>query len=255
MKCGLSVMIPVYNEEKILVKNTKKLIKYLNSLKIPYEIILCDNGSTDKTPILGKKIERKFPTKVKFFSIPEKRSVGAAFKKMVKEASSNNLISLDMDLTINFRYFIRECLKLLKNNDMVIGSKKTKQKRPFYRKFISKIFIFMVRMLLGLKFSDYSIGAKGYRKEKITEFLDSLDKGSFYVVELAYFLKEKKLKIKEIQVEVYDVRKSRFNILQDALHRGMNLLNFWFRERIIKTITRMPRQVKNSPSKSSQVLS
>jgi len=146
-----------------------------------------------------------------------------------------------MDLSVNFEHFIPKCLELLKSNSMVIGSKIGKQKRPFYRKMMSNIFIFLVKILLGLEFSDYSIGAKGYRKEYIIDKLDAIDRGTFYVIKLVYFLKKKNLKITEIPVEVYDVRKSRFNIFQDAIYRGINLLNFLFCERIIKPINKTPR--------------
>jgi undecaprenyl-phosphate 4-deoxy-4-formamido-L-arabinose transferase len=241
MEKGLSIMIPVYNEEEILVKNTKRLIKFLDKLKLPYEILICDNGSTDNTQTLGKKLQSQFPKKVKFLSIPESRSVGFAFKKMVEVSSFNNLISLDMDLSVNFEYFIPKCLELLKNNSMVIGSKMGKQKRPFYRKIVSNIFIFLVKILLGLEFSDYSIGAKGYRKDHIIDKLDAIDRGTFYVIKLIYFLKKEDLRITEIPVKVYDVRKSRFNIFQDAINRGINLLNFLFRERIIKIISKIPK--------------
>jgi glycosyltransferase involved in cell wall biosynthesis len=241
MEKGLSIMIPVYNEEEILVKNTKRLIKFLNKLQVPYEILLCDNGSTDDTPNFGRKLQSRFPRKVKFLAIQENKSVGLAFKKMVEAASFNNLISLDMDLTINFEYFIPKCLELLKSNSMVIGSKMAKQKRPFYRKMVSNIFIFLVKIFLGLEFSDYSIGAKGYRKDHIIDKIDAIDRGTFYVINLVYFLKEKNFKIAEIPVEVYDVRKSRFNIFQDATYRGINLLNFWFCERMIKPISKTPR--------------
>jgi glycosyltransferase involved in cell wall biosynthesis len=240
MRNGFSIMIPVYNEEEILVRNTEKLIKFLDGLGYPYEVLLCDNGSTDNTSKLGEKLQSQFPRKVKFLTIPQSRSVGFAFKKMVEVASFNNLISLDMDLSINFEYFIPRCIELLKDNSMVIGSKMAKQKRPLYRKMMSSIFIFLVKILLGLEFSDFSIGAKGYRKDHIIDKLDAIDKGTFYVIKLTYFLKKKNLGIVEIPVEVYDVRKSRFNIFQDAMYRGINLLNFWFRERILKTIAKIP---------------
>lgn len=242
MRNGFSIIIPVYNEEKILFINTSKLVKFLNGLNIPYEILLCDNGSTDNTPNIGRGLEKKISGKLKFLSIKESRSVGYAFKKMVREASFNKLIAIDMDLTIDFENFIPECLKLLKENAMVIGSKKIgRQHRPFYRKLMSNTFIYLVKLLLGLDFSDYSIGAKGYQRNYILSMLNSVDRSTFYVIKLAYFIKQKKLKIVEIPVKIHDVRKSRFNIFHDAIYRGIYLLNFWFRERIIKTINKIPR--------------
>ena len=170
MKRGISILIPVYNEEKIIVKNVKRLVNFLDELKVPYEILICDNGSTDKTPMLGKMLAFNFPKKVRFLSVREKKSVGCAFKKMVNEASYENLISLDADLSINYRYFIPRCFKLLKDNAMVIGSKKIgSEERKFYRKLMSNVFIFLTRALLGLKYSDFSIGAKGYRKSVIKD--------------------------------------------------------------------------------------
>jgi hypothetical protein len=124
---------------------------------------------------------------------------------------------------------------------MVIGSKIAKQKRPFYRKLMSNTFIFLVKALLGLKYTDYSIGAKGYVKKHILDKLDAVDRSTFYVIKLAYFLKQEGLNVAEIPVKVYDVRKSRFNIFQDAAYRGINLLNFFLRERIIKAIAKIPR--------------
>lgn len=69
---GASIIIPVYNEEDIIVSNTNSLIKYLNSLGIVYEIILSGNGSTDKTDELGKQLTEQ-NSEVKALSTNEKR--------------------------------------------------------------------------------------------------------------------------------------------------------------------------------------
>ena len=46
---GFTIFIPVYNEEELLVKNTVYLLTFLDSLKLPYEVILGSNGSMDGT--------------------------------------------------------------------------------------------------------------------------------------------------------------------------------------------------------------
>lgn len=222
-----TVIIPVYNEEEIIIQNTEKLIKFLDGLEKPYEILICSNGSTDSTLEKGEVLEKKFPKKVRFFSIA-KRGVGLAFKKTVKEASYNNLVSVDMDLTTDLK-FIPDAFGLLKKYDIVIGSKQVgKQQRSIFRIFISSVFIFLVKHLLGLKFSDYSIGAKAYRKDVIEKWIDGMDYGSSYVIELVYYAKKMGYRIIEIPVFCDDRRKSRFNLYYEIFYRFKNLLKLIF---------------------------
>src|SRR3989338_8812156 len=164
-----TIIMPVCNEEDIIVKNTKKLISFLKKNRINHEIILCNNGSTDNTLRLAKELEKKYKN-IKVISTPEK-GVGTVFKKAVKLAKYNNIISQDMDLSTDLN-FILEASKLLKKYDIVIGSKKMgSQKRSFFRKIPSTIFISLVRLLLKLPYKDYSMAAKAYKKEAIIKHI------------------------------------------------------------------------------------
>ena len=232
----LSIIIPVYNEDDIIIKNTETLIDFLNKMPVRYEIILCDNGSTDKTPKLGRRLEKRFPKKVKFIRIT-KRGVGTAFEKAVLSSSYKNLISVDMDLSVDLE-FIPQCLNQLKRSSIVVGSKISSQERPLYRRIISKTYIILIKLFLGLDFSDYSIGAKGYRKPEIINRINKIGSGSFYVIALIYFAKQKNRKIVEIRTSCRDTRKSKFSLRNEVLYRLKNLLIFWFREKIAKRIIR-----------------
>ncbi len=227
----LSVVVPVYNEEEILVENTEKLVNYLDGLEVSYEIIICSNGSTDSTDTLGRKLETDFKGSVRFFSIP-KKGVGRAFKKMVAESSYEKIVSIDMDLTTDIR-FIGEALDLLNENHIIIGSKKVgSQKRTIFRTLLSGGFIFLVRALLGIAYTDYSIGAKAYKKGVIEKWISRIDYGSSYVIELIYYAKSEGYKIKEIPVFCDDQRKSRFNLSHEVIYRFRNLLRLWFNVRL-----------------------
>ncbi|MEM7827007.1 MAG: glycosyltransferase [Candidatus Aenigmatarchaeota archaeon] len=229
-----SVIIPVFNEEKIIEKNTIKLIRFLNKLKENYEIIIVSNGSTDKTVDKGKRLEKKYSKKVRFFHL-DKRGVGLAFRHAITHALYNNLISMDMDLSTELD-FIPNCLKLLNSNySMIIGSKNVgKQQRSFLRRFISNSFIFLVRSLLKITFMDYSIGAKGYKRNRILRYINFIDNGSSYVVSLAYMIKKDGLKIIEIPTNCLDKRKSKFNLIHEIFYRFKSLVIFWFRVRLLK---------------------
>ena len=236
----LSIIIPVYNEEEIIIENTKKLMDFLSAERITkYEIILSNNGSTDSTSEKSKILQKRFPKKVKFVS-DARRGVGIAFRNAAKNASYEKLVSVDMDLSIGLD-FIPRAFKLLDSNSIVVGSKISSQKRPLHRELISKTYIMMTKVFLGLGFSDYSIGAKAYRKSDIVRHLGKTDNGSCYVVELIHAVKSDGKNITEIKVSCDDTRPSKFNLLNEIFYRWKNLLTFWFREKIAKSATAIPR--------------
>src|SRR4051812_21837702 len=130
-----SVFIPVYNEEELIVQNIEKLMAYLNSFNTPYEIVIGSNGSTDRTPLLGRDLEKKY-SNVRFFHMDEK-GPGTALKKAIPLVSHDSIISVDMDLSVDLN-FIRMAATLLSDYDLVVGSKRMgAQKRSFTRKIAS----------------------------------------------------------------------------------------------------------------------
>jgi glycosyltransferase involved in cell wall biosynthesis len=221
-----TIVVPVFNEESTIVKNTEKLISFLKKNKITYEIIFCNNGSTDNTLKLAKQLAKKHKN-IKVISVPEK-GVGTVFKKAVKLAKYNNIISQDMDLSTDLN-FILKSMKLLKDYDIVIGSKKMgSQERSILRKIPSTIFIFLVKLLLRMPYRDYSMAAKAYKKSAIIKHVDKVDYGTSYVIDLIYYVKKDQRKIIEIPVKCFDKRKSKFNILYESLYRFKNLIKLYF---------------------------
>ncbi len=221
---GISIVIPVCDEEEIMERNTKRLMSCMRSLRSPFEIIIASNGSTDSTEKIGKEMQRR-NKHVKFVSL-NKRAVGSAFREAVRIARYEKIISQDMDLSTDLS-FIKSSSRLLEKYDIVVGSKKTgRQKRPFLRRLASDIYIFVTKRFLGLKFTDYSLSSKAFRLEKIRKFLNRIDAGSFYVVQILYWAKKSGFLMKEIPVTCEDKRKSRFNIIHESCYRFMRLLTF-----------------------------
>lgn len=218
----LSIIIPVLNEEKLIQKNTIKLISFLNSKNLDYEIFLCNNGSKDNTLNLAKDLKKKHDQVRVIHNT--KRGVGRVFKEAVKKSKYNNIVSVDMDLSIDLE-FIPKSLELLKEYDLIIGSKKMgSQKRSIIRKLPSTIFILLVRFLLHLPYNDYSLAAKAYKKEVILDNLGIIDDGTSYVINLIYLAKKNKRGIIEIPVKCVDNRESKFNLFEESWYRFKKLL-------------------------------
>ena len=229
---GITIFIPVYNEEDLLVKNTVCLLGFLDSLKMPYEVILGSNGSTDGTVDLARELSRQHAA-VRFFHLAAK-GVGRAFREGVGMAAYDRVITVDMDLSISLD-FIPEACRLLDHADMVIGSKITgEQQRSWSRKTASNLFIRLAGRLLSINYHDYSIAAKGYRKDLLKRYLESIDDHTFYVVEIVHRAARDGFRISEIPVNCMDMRESRFNLLNEGVYKFGNLFRLWLKSRYLK---------------------
>ena len=224
---GLTVFIPVYNEERILAPGVSGLIRFLARARIPFEIIIGSNGSTDRTITIGTGLARRFE-EVRFFHLPL-RGVGAAFIRGVEMARFSRIVTVDMDLSVSLD-FIMQAYDLLDTCDIVVGSKITgRQTRSPVRKIASNCFIALARTMLGIDVHDYSIAAKGYRKEVVETYLDIVDTHTFYVVAILHRASGDQKRIREIPVRCIDTRISRFNLLYEGVYKFGRLFLLWFK--------------------------
>jgi glycosyltransferase involved in cell wall biosynthesis len=223
-----TVGIPVLNEEAILVPNTERLLHYLDGLGREYEILIGSNGSTDSTTALGVDLSRRFRN-VSFFHLPEK-GVGLAFKEFVRRARHPFLVSVDMDLSVDLD-FIATAVDLLETHDIVVGSKKMgNQNRTLFRRLGSDSFLHATRLLLGLTYDDYSIAAKAFRVDVLRRFIDRVNEGSSYVLEICYLTKLDGGRITQVPVTCEDWRQSKFNLFHEAFYKYSHLIRLWTRE-------------------------
>jgi glycosyltransferase involved in cell wall biosynthesis len=222
---GLTVFVPVFNEEALVVLHTRRLQAYLESLGLPYEIIIGSNGSTDRTVRMARELCRQYP-QIRLFHLPQK-GVGKAFKEGVGMSRYDRIVTVDMDLSIHLD-FVGEACGLLDQYDMVIGSKITgSQQRAWIRRLASISFIRLAGILLRIHFHDYSIAAKGYRKALVETYLPYMDDQTFYVVQLVYWASRDGKRLREIPVACTDLRGSRFNLIHEGLYKFGNLFRLW----------------------------
>ena len=225
---GITVFIPVYNEESLLRENTLRLDRFLSNLDVPYEILIGSNGSFDRTVTIVSELSREH-SGLNWFHLPEK-GVGAAFAEAVKRARHDRIVTMDMDLSIDLG-FIEKSYHLLENHDMVVGSKITgNQLRSWIRCTASSLFIQLAKGLLHIDFHDYSIAAKAYRKALALKYMDCIDRHTFYVLNILFKASRNGSKLTEIPVSCVDLRESRFNLLHEGIYKFGNLFRLWFTE-------------------------
>jgi dolichyl-phosphate beta-glucosyltransferase len=156
----LSVVIPVYNEERRIKDSLDKINKYLKNKN--YEIIVVDDGSTDKTREIVQKFKNIIITKKR-----KNKGKGYSVKQGMLMAKGEYVLFLDADLSTPIEE-LGEFLKLIKKYDVVIGSraiKGSKVKTSWYRKLLGRIGNFFISILAVKNIKDTQCGFKLFRKE------------------------------------------------------------------------------------------
>lgn len=213
----LSVVIPVYNEEKILKDNIEELIRHLSRVTDSYEVILVNNGSFDQTEPICQELSQKYP-QINLFTCP--KGLGRALKLGFDQAEGPVIHFTAIDSPFGLT-IVEDSLSYIKDYDLVIGSKAHEQsinQAPKIRKFVSKIYRFLLKSLFHLKVKDPQ-GTLMFKREILDKVKPyCVAHHAFFTTQFVLYTQAFGFRIKEIPVNYLSPRKSsKFNILSEGL--------------------------------------
>ncbi|MDP2210714.1 MAG: glycosyltransferase family 2 protein [Candidatus Aquicultor sp.] len=208
-----SIIIPIHNEESFLAGALAELQAGLAETGVAYELLLCENGSTDKTRELAFSLAEEEPhTRLLTSDLPD---YGGAMKMGVLAANGPHIIVFDIDYSSVD--FMNEALALLEDYDVVLASKlapDTEDKRGLARQTITRGFSLVLKILFNTKLSD-THGMKAFRRKKIEPLvLQSRMSKDLFDTELILRAERNGLRIKEIPVVIEEKRAARSSILK-----------------------------------------
>lgn len=161
----LSLIIPVYKQEKTIAKNLRMVLSELEGIDIPYEVIVVIDGMGDRSHEEAKKIHSSHLTVVGY---PTNHGKGYAVRFGMAKSKGDIIGFMDAGGDINeeglsmmlahFRWY---------NADIIVGSKRhpvSKVNYPFYRKILSFGYQMVIKVLFGLNIRDTQVGMKLYRR-------------------------------------------------------------------------------------------
>lgn len=215
----LNIVFPVLNEDSCLENGILTTIAFLEKNGIPYHITIADNGSEDATPLIAQEICKK-NANVSYLKLGA-RGVGLAFREAIKNNASSLKCAyigyMDIDLATDLKH-LKEVYALLKDNKIVVGSRLLKESQVFgrsiKREITSRGLNVILKVLLGVKFSDAMCGFKFF-EAKSAEFLVencSEDNSWFYCAQMLIVAESRKIGIKEIPVVWKDDSNSKVKI-------------------------------------------
>src|SRR3989344_9034922 len=162
----LSIVIPAYNEEKRIGQTLKDYTSFFNKIKISYEIFVVLNGCRDNTLGVVKELSKKNKV-ITYLDIKEAIGKGGAITQGFKAAKGDLIGFVDADGSTSPQAF-NDLIENIGEYDGIIASRwirgaKISYKQPFLKRFGSRGFNFLVRLLFNLRFKDTQCGAKLFK--------------------------------------------------------------------------------------------
>jgi glycosyltransferase involved in cell wall biosynthesis len=222
----LSILIPVYNEAEILERAVRALTQELAKHPWSYELILCENGSRDRTREIGAELATQLP-RLAILSYPEP-NYGGALREGMRKAKGEILVCYEIDFwDVDF---LLQALPRLEHDDIVIGSKRAagaKDNRPFIRRLATRVFNLLLHVLLGFKGTD-THGLKALRRRSVTDIVEVCETDrDVFVTELIVRAQYLGLAISEIPIAVHEIRPAPINIYRRVPKALRQVLRLW----------------------------
>jgi glycosyltransferase involved in cell wall biosynthesis len=177
----LSVVMPVYNEGAQITSNVEQTLGALRMLG-PFELILVDDGSIDKSGEEIARLAQRFPGEVIAIAMPH-AGKGEALRRGAQIARGKFVVFIDADLDLppeQILFFV--AIQRVKKADAVIGSKMHPDSTvdyPLRRRIYSLGYFWLVKALFGLPVRDTQTGLKLVRRDLLLKALEKTESQGF----------------------------------------------------------------------------
>lgn len=223
--------MPCLNEEGALLLCIEETKKTINKYNLNAEIIIVDNGSTDKSIDIIEKSKQETPSLVLLHE-PNK-GYGSAYQKGLRGAQGKYIFMADADFSYEFSDIPRFVEKLKEGNDMVIGNRFmnhiSNRAMPWHHKYIGNpLFSFLIKKTFKVNIGDIHCGARAFKSEILGK-INFNSNGMEFASEMIIEVTKAKLRIIEIPIQYRErIGKSKLNFISDGLRHLKLILSYTF---------------------------
>lgn len=213
-------MIPAHNEESRLPRTLGKIFDFLKDQSYSYEVIIVENGSTDRTLALAQAFALKHPNLLVYQEA--RPGKGNAVQQGMLKATGQYRFICDADLSMPIEEIQKFIPPILTDFDVAIGSREApgaiRYNEPSYRHLGGRAINFIIRLLILPGLNDTQCGFKCFSADTAeTIFRQQTLLGWSFDIENLYIARRKKLRIKEIPIQWYYDPDSKVSAIRDAL--------------------------------------
>jgi dolichyl-phosphate beta-glucosyltransferase len=219
-----SIVIPCFNEEARISQTLRVTLDYLKANAPESELIVVNDGSTDATAAIARKILLETNIATRLLENFPNRGKGAAVRSGLLAAREPIGLFSDADLSTP----IEEAPKLIEpiangEVDIAFGSRALDRSligvhQPWRREQAGRVFNLLVRVATGLPFWDTQCGFKAFRLDVCRTILEGARINGFaFDVELLFLVQRAGLRIREVPVRWNHAEGSKVSFFKDSL--------------------------------------
>jgi len=223
----LSIIIPSFNEEQRLPDTLRKIAAYVRERRPDTEVIVVDDGSTDKTAAVARSYQARIPL-LRVLSNGTNRGKGFSVRHGSLEARGNIVLFTDADLSSPIEEG-EKLLARLATHDVAIGSRAVDRSlieahQSAFRESAGIVFNRIVRIILRLPFVDTQCGFKAFRRERCRIIFEQQTIERFgFDPELLYLARHHGLSTIEVPVRWAHSPATKVSMLKDSVQMFLDV--------------------------------
>ncbi|HET6204352.1 MAG TPA: dolichyl-phosphate beta-glucosyltransferase [Planctomycetota bacterium] len=201
----ISVVVPAFNEEAVLAHSLSRLCRFLAERGEPFEVLVVDDGSADRTAAVAEARAREDP-RLRLLRLARNRGKGAAVREGVRAARGDFVFFLDADLSTPPEAIETFLPALHDGAGVVLGSRRIagsvlERRQPRAREVLGKGFTWIARALVAPGVRDFTCGFKGFSAAACREIFarQTVDRWAFDA-EIVAIARARGIPIREVPV-------------------------------------------------------
>ena len=226
---SFSLVIPAYNEAERIPATLAEIIEYLDKQRYRSEIVVVDDGSSDRTFEAVQEVAAKSPVEIRLLRYERNTGKGHALKVGFEAARGERIGFSDADLSTPIEELSRLLAELDRGFDVVIGTRKKAGARiavpqPWYREWMGSVYTYIVRFLIA-NVSDVTCGFKVYSGAPGRDLFSRVRIFDWsFDAELLLLARRLGYRIEEVPVQWHDEEGTKVRLGRDVLASLGNLL-------------------------------
>ena len=218
---GLTVVIPAYNETHRLAPTVAEVVGHLREASIDFEILVCDDGSTDGTDGLVKRLAEN-DHEIWLLRSEENRGKGHAVKAGMLAARGSRVLFCDADGATPFDQFDVLARALDAGVDVAVGSRAIRgngviRETRWHRRVLGRLYSCVISSRLAPDIKDTQCGFKLFTAPAASTVARRLEVDGFgFDLEIFVIARRHQLSVLEVAVSWREVPGSKVRLLRDS---------------------------------------